>query len=251
MIMVVGLGNPGREYVNTRHNIGFMVVDALAQRHGAEGASERMGAWTARTTIEGRQVLLVKPQTFMNLSGEAVGKLRRWHKMDVKDIFIVADDIDLPFGKLRLRERGSAGGHNGLKSIFSHLGSQEVARLKVGVGRPAHEEARDYVLSPFDTEERAAIAALLDEADAAVALVLRQGLVNAMNVVNPPDPSRPKAPTGPGGRRGLGPRAARPSTAEATAPKRLGDADAAPGDADDDKPRRDVVQTHQEKASDA
>lgn len=215
MIMVVGLGNPGREYANTRHNVGFMVVDALAQRHGAEGTSERMGAWTARTTIENRQVLLVKPQTFMNLSGEAVGKLRRWHKMEVKDIFIIADDIDLPFGKLRLRERGSAGGHNGLKSIFSHLGSQEVARLKVGVGRPSPDDARDYVLSSFNAEERAALPALLDEAGAAVALVLRQGLGNAMNVVNPPDPSRPKAPVGPGGRRGPTLRTVRPVSADA------------------------------------
>ncbi len=185
-MMVVGLGNPGRQYAETRHNIGFMTVDELARRHGATDVKERMGAWTARATIAGRSALLVKPQTFMNLSGEAVGRLWHWHKMELHDILVLSDDIDLPFGRLRLRERGSAGGHNGLKSIFAHVGSQDVARLKIGVGRAADRDARDFVLSAFDAEERAALPDLIARSADAVEAVLRQGLVPAMNIVNKP-----------------------------------------------------------------
>jgi PTH1 family peptidyl-tRNA hydrolase len=184
MKMVVGLGNPGRQYAETRHNVGFMTIDELARRHGAAEASQRMGAWSARARIAGQDVLLVKPQTFMNLSGEAVGRLWRWYKLGLEDVLIVSDDIDLPFERLRLRARGSAGGHNGLRSIFRHLGSQEIARLKIGVGRPASDEARDYVLSPFSREEREALPLLLSRAADAVELALREGAVAAMNVVN-------------------------------------------------------------------
>lgn len=186
MYMIVGLGNPGRRYATTRHNVGFLTVDELARRHGASEAGERMGAWTARTRIEGQDVLLVKPQTFMNESGAAVGRLWRWYRMGLEDLLLVGDDIDLPFGRLRLRPRGSAGGHNGLRSIFSHVGSQEVARLKIGIGRPDSDEARDYVLSSFQPQERAELPALLARAADAVELVLRDGLVAAMNVVNSP-----------------------------------------------------------------
>lgn len=194
MKMVVGLGNPGRQYAQTRHNVGFMTIDELAARHGASSASERMSAWTARARIGDADVLLVKPQTFMNLSGEAVGRLWRWHKMALEDVLVVGDDIDLPFGKLRLRERGSAGGHNGLKSIFAHLGSQEVARLKIGIGRPDQREARDYVLSTFTPGEREELPLVLARAADAVELVLREGIVPAMNIVNPVPPKAPKAP---------------------------------------------------------
>lgn len=192
MLMIVGLGNPGRRYADTRHNVGFMTVDELARRHGVMDAGERMGAWYARTRIAGHDALLVKPQTFMNLSGEAVGRLWRWYKLGLEDVIIVGDDIDLPFGKLRLRARGSAGGHNGLKSIFAHLGSQEVARLKIGLGRPESREARDYVLSSFTPEERAELPLLLAAAADAVELVARDGIVAAMNVVNPTD-KKPEA----------------------------------------------------------
>lgn len=182
--MVVGLGNPGRQYAHTRHNVGFMTLDELERRHGVSAVSQRMGAWTARTRIDAMDVLLVKPQTFMNLSGEAVGQVWRWHKLDLEDVLVVSDDIDLPFERLRLRARGSAGGHNGLRSIFRHLGSSEVARLKIGVGRPDHSEARDYVLSSFQSEEREALPLLLSRAADAVELVLREGIEAAMNVVN-------------------------------------------------------------------
>ncbi len=184
-MLIVGLGNPGRRYAETRHNVGFMTVDELARRHGVVDVSERMGAWTGRARIAERDVLLVKPQTFMNASGEAVGRLWRWYRLSLEQLFVVGDDIDLPFGRLRLRQRGSAGGHNGLRSIFAHVGSQEVARLKIGVGRPAERDARDHVLSSFSPEERAALPGLLGRAADAVELVLRDGIIAAMNAVNP------------------------------------------------------------------
>jgi PTH1 family peptidyl-tRNA hydrolase len=162
-----------------------MTVDELVRRHGTAEAGERMGAWTGRTRIGATDVLLVKPQTFMNESGQAVGRLWRWYKLGLDELLVVADDIDLPFGRLRLRQRGSAGGHNGLRSIFSHLGSQEVARLKLGMGRPRSDEARDYVLSSFTPQERAELPFLIGEAADAVELVLRDGIVAAMNAVNP------------------------------------------------------------------
>ncbi len=184
MKMVVGLGNPGRQYANTRHNVGFMTVDELAARHGALAFKEQMGALVVKARVAETDVLLVKPQTFMNLSGEAVGRLWRWHKLALEDVLIISDDIDLPFGKLRLRERGSAGGHNGLKSIFVHLGSQELGRLKIGVGRPDARETIDHVLSPFIAAEREELPLLLAQAADAVELVLREGIVPAMNIVN-------------------------------------------------------------------
>ncbi len=192
LFMIVGLGNPGRRYERTRHNVGFMTVDELLRRHGSRDTGERMGAWTARTRIAGREVLLLKPQTFMNASGEAVGRLWRWHKLGREDVLIVSDDIDLPFGRLRVRPDGSAGGHNGLRSIFAHLGSQEIARLKIGVGRPQSREARDHVLSTFTPEEAAELPAILTRAADACELILREGIVAAMNTVNPQPSNKPK-----------------------------------------------------------
>src|SRR5438876_4617005 len=195
MFMIVGLGNPGHRYAATRHNVGFMTVDELVRRHGATETAERMGAWVARTRIEGQDVLLVKPQTFMNESGQAVGRLWRWYRLRLEDLLVIGDDIDLPFGRLRLRPRGSAGGHRGLHSIFTHLGSQDVARLKIGIGRPDSPEARDYVLSSFRPEERAELPAVLARAADAVELMLRDGVVAAMNVVNSPSNPHPPAPS--------------------------------------------------------
>jgi PTH1 family peptidyl-tRNA hydrolase len=193
MFMIVGLGNPGRRYADTRHNVGFMTVDELLRRHGAAETAERMGARVARTCIAGQDVLLVTPQTFMNESGQAVGRLWRWYRLRLEDLLVIGDDIDLPFGRLRLRPRGSAGGHRGLQSIFTHLGSQDVARLKIGIGRPDSAEARDYVLASFRPEERAELPAVLARAADAVELVLRDGPVAAMNVVNSPPSDQPSA----------------------------------------------------------
>lgn len=196
MKMVVGLGNPGRRYAGTRHNVGFMTIDELARRHGVTDAAERMGAWTARLRLDGKEIILVKPQTFMNLSGEAVSRLWRWYKLGLEDVLVVGDDIDLPFGRLRLRQRGSAGGHNGLRSIFAHLGSREIARLKIGVGRSDEAAARDHVLSPFTPEERVELPLMIARAVDAVETVLRDGMVAAMNLVNPPAPAMDCSVTG-------------------------------------------------------
>jgi PTH1 family peptidyl-tRNA hydrolase len=193
MFMIVGLGNPGRRYADTRHNVGFMTVDELRRRHGAAETAEHMGAWVARARIAGQDVLLVKPQTFMNESGQAVGRLWRWHRLRLEDLLVIGDDIDLPFGRLRLRPRGSAGGHRGLQSIITHLGSQDVARLKIGIGRPDSTEARDYVLASFRPEERAELPAVLARAADAVELALRDGLTAAMNAVNSPPSDQPSA----------------------------------------------------------
>jgi len=193
MFMIVGLGNPGRRYADTRHNVGFMTVEELVRRHGAAETAERMGARVARARIEGHDVLLVKPQTFMNESGQAVGRLWRWYRLRLEDLLVIGDDIDLPFGRLRLRTGGSAGGHKGLQSIFTHLGSPDVARLKIGIGRPDSTEARDYVLSSFRPEERADLPAVLARAADAVELALRDGLTAAMNVVNSPPSDQPSA----------------------------------------------------------
>src|ERR671931_1552892 len=140
MFMIVGLGNPGRRYADTRHNVGFMTVDELRRRYGAAETAERLGAQVARTRIAGQDVLLVKPQTFMNESGQAVGRLWRWYRLRLEDLLVIGDDIDLPFGRLRLRPSGSAGGDRGLQSIFTHLGSQDLAPAKISIRHPAAPE---------------------------------------------------------------------------------------------------------------
>lgn len=184
MKMVVGLGNPGREYAVTRHNVGFMAIDLLFERHGPASKSERRGAWQAEIRLSDEGVVLVKPLTFMNLSGEAVAALVRSYRLGLADLLVVSDDMDLPFGRLRLRERGSAGGHNGLKSIFERLGSQEVSRLRIGVGRPAQGDAIDHVLSQFSGDERHSLPAVLARAADAVEEVIREGVEATMNRVN-------------------------------------------------------------------
>jgi PTH1 family peptidyl-tRNA hydrolase len=136
MKLLVGLGNPGREYANTRHNIGFLCLDELARRHGAAFDKVHLRALIATVSLGAERVVLARPQTFMNLSGEAVGALLSWYKLPASDLIVVTDDMDLPFGRLRLRLKGSAGGHNGLKSIIESLGTLEFPRLRVGIGRP-------------------------------------------------------------------------------------------------------------------
>lgn len=171
MKMIVGLGNPGSQYERTKHNVGFMVVDAWAAGHQATFSAHRCRALTAMVTVAGERVLLVKPQTFMNLSGEAVAALMHYYDVVLSDVLVVYDDLDLPLGTLRLRSKGSAGGHNGLKSIIQHLQTDHVQRLKVGIGRPFEfETVVQHVLSPFlkvyQSEVEAAIvraASVLDD----------------------------------------------------------------------------------------
>ena len=182
MKLIVGLGNPGKEYEETRHNIGFKVVDFFAARKGITFGKCREQALSAEFMQDAEKVLIIKPQTYMNLSGQAVGSLARWHKIEPADIIVIYDDIDLPLGKLRLRARGSAGGHNGMKSLIAHLNTGDFPRLRVGVGRPPGDvQTADYVLSKFLPAERETIQqAVLQGADA-IQMWLDKGLTAAMN----------------------------------------------------------------------
>lgn len=148
--MVVGLGNPGAQYHETKHNIGFMVVDKWAKNEGVTFNKTKHQALFAELFINGEKIILVKPQTYMNLSGQAVKPLMDYFDCDIEDVVVVYDDMDLPIGKIRLRQKGSAGGHNGIKSLISSLGTQDFQRIRVGVGRPLEfETVIDHVLSKF------------------------------------------------------------------------------------------------------
>ncbi|MEO2068395.1 MAG: aminoacyl-tRNA hydrolase [Desulfurobacteriaceae bacterium] len=153
--LIVGLGNPGKKYENTRHNVGWMALDRLALRLGVSFSKEKFKGKLSEISLDdGRKVFLLKPLTFMNLSGESVGELARFYKLQPQEVLVVYDDLDLPLGKLRLRLKGSSGGHKGVLSIEKHLGSREFPRLRIGIGRPlTKEEVVDYVLSPFGKDE--------------------------------------------------------------------------------------------------
>ncbi len=181
---VVGLGNPGRRYAPTRHNIGFRIVDLLAEQAGKGSWGKEDQADTRRIQVEGQTVLVAKPQTFMNDSGRAVKPLLDRYRIDPERLLIVSDDLDLPFGRLRLRARGSAGGHNGLRSVTTLLGTQEYARLRAGIGRPDSGEVLDWVLSPFSPAEEKEMPLLCEDAMSIIRTVLRDGLLAAMNRFN-------------------------------------------------------------------
>ena len=178
--LLVGLGNPGREYRDTRHNVGFMLADRLAARERAPFRTEK--SWQAEVARAG-DLLLCKPLTYMNLSGQAVRPLAQFYKIDAAQMLIVLDDLALPLGKLRLRPDGSAGGHNGLKSIIEHCGTPAVPRLRIGIGA-APGEATGHVLGRFTLEENAALAQSLDRAVEAVDCLSTRGLEAAMNAFN-------------------------------------------------------------------
>jgi PTH1 family peptidyl-tRNA hydrolase len=181
--LVVGLGNPGRKYDGTRHNVGFDVVDALASRHRAGWESAPAEALIAKWRAA--SVLLAKPLTFMNLSGQAVVDLLRFFKIDVADLVVVVDDVNLEVGRLRARPGGSAGGHNGLKSIIELLGREDFARLRIGVGRgDARRDLADHVLARFDPDERTSVAETVGRAADAVELFVAEGIGPVMNAHN-------------------------------------------------------------------
>lgn len=168
MKMIVGLGNPGKKYENTKHNVGFMVVDQLAKEHGAVFKKNTFEAEVADYFFNGEKILLVKPLTFMNESGRAVGPLMTYFGIYLEELVVIADDLDMELGKLRLRQKGSAGGHNGLKSIISHIGTQEFNRIKIGIGRPNGKTVVNHVLSTFGKEEMPVIANSVARATEAV-----------------------------------------------------------------------------------
>ena len=184
--LIVFLGNPGPKYECTRHNAGFMAGDALAKKLGVSINRLRFKALTAAAEINGEKVLLMKPQTFMNLSGEAVGQAARFYKIPPERVLVVSDEISLPLGKLRVRLKGSAGGHNGLKSIIASLGSDAFPRIRIGVGAPPHPDydMADWVLSVFRNQDLEDMLAASDRAAEAVTTYISNGPERAMNRFN-------------------------------------------------------------------
>ncbi len=183
--LVVGLGNPGPEYANTRHNVGFRVIDLLGQRHRIEVRSRERQSLGGYGKIGEESVALVKPQTYMNVSGRAVVSYSRAFAFKPESILVVYDDMDLPIGRLRIRPQGSAGGHNGIKSIIAELGSDAFPRVRIGVGRPRGGDAIGHVLSKFTGPEVGEIRDAIERAADAVECILSDGLETAMNRFNP------------------------------------------------------------------
>jgi PTH1 family peptidyl-tRNA hydrolase len=184
MKVVVGLGNPGSRYQGTRHNVGYAVLDALASGPNSGRFQSRFQAQVAELNEDGEKVLLAKPETFMNLSGRSVRQLIDFYQLPLTELIVVCDDINLPLGKLRVRSKGSHGGHNGLRDIQAHLGTQEYARLRIGVGAPDEDDAVDHVLGRFRPSEQPVINDAIDRAVQAVVVWLHQGIAACMNQYN-------------------------------------------------------------------
>ncbi len=187
MKIFVGLGNPGAEYAKTKHNVGFMLADKLAEKIGAESWREKFNALVAESFFDGEKILIVKPQTFMNLSGEAVGPLTNFYKISAEDLIVAHDDMDLPVGKIRLRPKGSGGGHHGIESIIQHLGGEKnFPRVRIGIGRPPQNwTVNNHVLSPFNPEDAEKISEAIENLIPAVICIFRDGIDMAMNKFNP------------------------------------------------------------------
>jgi PTH1 family peptidyl-tRNA hydrolase len=197
MWLVVGLGNPGRQYTGNRHNVGFMVLDEIMRQTGATAPRKRLGAEIAEATLGRKKVVFCKPMEFMNVSGFAVSRVGAFWKIPPGQTIVVHDDMDLDFGRLRLVEGGGTGGHNGLRSIVAELGTQAFCRLRFGIGRPPPAwEGADYVLADFSTEERRVLPNLLEEAASAARAVIEDGLVAAMNRFNKRKKKSEKQPEG-------------------------------------------------------
>lgn len=185
MKLIVGLGNPGDEYIRTRHNIGFMVADLLADRNRIALNQSKFKAIIGKGQIGSADVIVAKPQTYMNRSGESVSSLLSFFKSNPSDCIVVCDDLELPLGKIRVRGKGGHGGHNGLRSIIEQIGSQEFIRVRVGIGRPKDEsQVSDYVLGPFSKAEKPAIDDAMERASNAVEAIVTEALEAAMNRFN-------------------------------------------------------------------
>ncbi|MHB1131309.1 MAG: aminoacyl-tRNA hydrolase [Chloroflexota bacterium] len=184
MRLVVGLGNPGRQYECSRHNIGFCCLDLLASRLGIRFGRRSFNAQLASGFIGEQRVLLAKPQTYMNLSGNAAGRLTAYYGLAATEMLVVYDDMDLPLGKLRIRARGSSGGHRGVQSIIGALGTNEFPRIRVGIGRSDRLDGADYVLGRFAAEDQPLLEDILGRAADAVAVVVSEGTAEAMNRYN-------------------------------------------------------------------
>jgi PTH1 family peptidyl-tRNA hydrolase len=185
MHLIVGLGNPGAQYADNRHNVGFMVVDELARRGRAAAPRAKFGAEILEATIGGNRLLLCKPQEYMNVSGQAVARVAGFWKIGLPEMVVVHDELDVPFDRLKLAAGGGPGGHNGVKSLISSLGDPAFARVRVGIGRPAPgRDAADYVLTDFSRAEAAVLPDLIGRAADAVEAIVGSGLTTAMNRFN-------------------------------------------------------------------
>lgn len=183
MYIIAGLGNPGKKYENTRHNIGFITLDYLAERHDIKINKIKHKALVGEGRIAGQKVLLVKPQTYMNLSGESLREVMDYYKVDIEDMIVVYDDIDLPAGTVRIRKKGSAGTHNGMRSIVQHLG-QDFPRIRMGIGNDRRGDLVDFVLGGFSKEDREVLEPAVERAALAIESYVDEGIEKAMNKYN-------------------------------------------------------------------
>ena len=185
MYLIAGLGNPSRTYEGTRHNIGFTMIDAIGNKFGIDVTTKKHKALVGRGMIDGMRVILAKPQTYMNLSGESIREITDFYKIEPENIIIIYDDISLDVGQLRIRKKGSAGGHNGVKNIIAHLGTQEFPRIKVGIGnKPEGWDLADYVLSKYTKAEQEALEEASEGVIGAVKLMLADDIEAALNKYN-------------------------------------------------------------------
>jgi PTH1 family peptidyl-tRNA hydrolase len=207
VFVVAGLGNPGPKYAANRHNVGFMVIDRLAARLGGGAFRDKFNSAHLKTSRGGSEVVLLKPMTFMNLSGDAVQRALAFYKVAPDALLVVHDELDLPFADVRIKKGGGAGGHNGVKSLLDRLGGADFVRVRIGVGRPRGSRADSFVLSDFAPDERAELSGIVERAADAVERIVADGLVAAMNSFNvrpkePKPPREPKEPKAPAGTRG-------------------------------------------------
>lgn len=182
--LIVGLGNPGPKYLWTRHNAGFIVLDRFAALSGIQITRKSFGGLYGEGDFKGNRVLLLQPQTFMNLSGRSVAEALRFHKLETSDLIVIHDELDIPFGQIKLKADGGHGGHNGLRSIHQHLGSGNYSRIRVGINKPLHGNVADYVLTNFSKDEMAALPAFIDGAVDALEMLITEGLPKAMSLFN-------------------------------------------------------------------
>lgn len=195
MKIIAGLGNPGSEYAKTRHNVGFMFVDALAGKLGVTEWKDKFEAKIGEARIGTEKVLLVKPQTYMNESGRSVGPLMSFYKLEPEDLIVVHDDMDIPAGTIRIRKKGSAGGHNGIKSILAHIGDEHFSRVRIGIGRPLPGwTVVNHVLAPFPEEDAKRVAEAIEYLIPAVECIVKEDIDKAMNQYNPKKAKKAKVP---------------------------------------------------------
>jgi PTH1 family peptidyl-tRNA hydrolase len=185
--LIVGLGNPGSKYQWTRHNAGFMVLDRLSRRAGIPLTRKTFSGLYGEGNHQGERLLLLKPQTFMNLSGRSVNPALHFHRLSLQDLIVIHDDLDIPFGQVKLKDGGGHAGHNGLRSLQQELGSGQFVRIRLGIGRPVHGDAADYVLSSYSREEMEHLPRLLDGAVDLLELLLLEGVPKAMSLYNNKD----------------------------------------------------------------